>query len=303
MTIDEVLTRIAGSQACCIARHEDTGEIVHVAAFSAWPTDEESTTCLMSHEKFKVPVYSCFLHTETVTREFLERENDEAEIGRRRIDLLRKWSRLPCDGLIKLLENPNHYPLILNDADDFIITHLWRVHRHEITETHVDRLRILKDARSHKSTARLELDIFLAALEDDEPRLLEIWKGQQANSIIDAEIMVLEAFAHVQPPSEAIVEELISILHARISFIFKYAAMRCLGQIGSFVGERSVEEIRSTIYDSSAEVKRLRDRVIERLTTPAMQWQRCKCANGYVHHRRLMDGTCKACLGIGYVLK
>jgi len=145
VTIDEVLLQIEGSQACWIVRHEDTGEIVRVVAFPASPTPEESTACLMSHQDFTIPVCSQFLRTETVTREYLERENAEAETGHRRIVSLRKWARLPGDGPMNLLESPDEYPSILKDADDFLIIHLWRVHRDKV----LSRLRARQVGRGH----------------------------------------------------------------------------------------------------------------------------------------------------------
>src|SRR4029077_4787230 len=99
-----------------------------------------------------------------------------------------------------------------------------------------------------------------------------------------------------------IIAKLVKRVESAWPFELQFQSMLVLGKIGAPAGERAASTIASHIYDSSEEVRAVRDRVLSRIRTPPNAWKPCGvCVRGMVRHEGEWRFTaCSECLGLGH---
>jgi hypothetical protein len=114
----------------------------------------------------------------------------------------------------------------------------------------------------------------------------------------------IEAFGDIRTTDPEIIRLLIEEVEREGIFRFRFQAMIALGKIGPPAGLSAVKALRAHIYDSSESVRDLRERVIQRITTPANLFVKCtNCHRGRILDIRqsFLPIRCPLCLELGFV--
>jgi hypothetical protein len=302
MTIDDALEAIKGSGWCFIVWDERTGEIARVEAFDEPPSPEEHDDSLRRLSELKIPPISRFVPTIKADHQFLVAQANELKWCSARQSIFCKWSNMSVDELLTLLENAEYdWPATPRDAY-IIAEHLWKVHRDELAAS-LERLEVLSRSARLDINAKRKFTTYLPALLRDEAAVARIWKREiPGRSTWEDTVALMEAFAYLGNPDQAIITDMLAIFDNALPFFRKHETMLKLGAMGSVAGARTAEVIRNRVYDSQADVINARDRVLDRITSGDEMWTRCPiCSYGYVHGLRGCDAHCKRCLGIGQV--
>ena len=219
---------------------------------------------------------------------------------------LAQWSLASVVELLTILEGSLYVPPMKRDHDSqFIVDHLWRLHRNELTEPVLRRLRLLVGTNVLSERAIWDLSAYLLAFEGERTKLQALWESRHVARRSFADMFVLmDCFVHLQIDDPKVIEELIQMVE-KPAFMFepRRVAMMTLGSLSAVRETRAAEVIRRVVFDSEPYITAGRDRVLEFLETPAIEWATCsRCCYGRVQ-KPDSHGTkpCPDCVGIGWI--
>ncbi|MGV3723245.1 MAG: hypothetical protein ACO1SX_20280 [Actinomycetota bacterium] len=307
MTINEALEAIDDGQACWIVWNTDSGEILAVSSLDPDASPEERARLLQELSGFDVPVKARYFGPGDVTRQALLHERDETDRVKTRKSILTGWAAASVEELVAVLERGEYPPPMQKDFDSrVIVDHLWSLHRAEWDDAVQSRLRAMLESEALCSSASRNLEAYLHAMSGNEATLVATWRRERPGQEVYADTYVLmECFAHVQTSDRGVVNDIIAMVETPGMFGPRHEAMKTLGRLGAVTGPRAADAIRRSIYESSPAIAAERSRVLQRIETPAADWERCQsCCYGCIHRAGGHgEASCPSCLGLGYLLK
>jgi hypothetical protein len=304
MITDEALEIVRQTESCWIVFSSVSGEVLEVVGESPDTSARDRFLHLGNLSNFSQPVMTRYFKSATVTREVLEREQEEAKRVLTWSETLITWHRAAVEQLLQILESRySAHPLIPEHGTAILVDHLWELHRNELELTTRERLAALLSNGVLSDEAERKLRIYLAALHGDEEHLKAIWtkKTPGRKSWGDA-FALMEGFAHVRSKDHEVIDDMINVFDMNTMFGCKFKAMISLGKIGPIAGQRAADTIRATVYDSEPWIIARRDRVLERLESKDQEWAVCgDCCYGRVHSAASHGAQpCPKCLELGY---
>lgn len=249
-----------------------------------------------------VPVKARYFDSTKVTRQILEKEQVETERIKVRVRIQTGWSAASTDDLVRVLESGAYsYPMARDHDSHFIVAHLWRLHRDELTQDVQRRLHALIGSRLLSDRASRNLHAYLLALRGDEQMLLGLWAPGQLANLAETESL-MECFSHTNTQEPTVIEDLIRIVEtADFRFEPRFQAMMTLGRLDSARQTRAANAIRTSVYDSTPGIIAARSRVLARLSSSPVEWGRCpKCSYGWTNGANgCGESECPNCFGLG----
>ena len=310
-TNEEALRIIKEHDECFVIWATDQNRIVAIHPLPADASEGDRFNALASMSTdYEGPKKGRFLQSRAVTLQTLLDEQADTDRISKRVDIFNSWTTCGSDELIDILVNQRfHEPMDVFYGSTRIINCLYKIHGPQLTGEQLARLEQFARAKNltrDQRTAQATLQCYLAVLQSDARGLKTFWEQHHYPQI---EWSTWDAFTDAAgdlPTNDRnIIAQLIKVVESPFMFGPRYEAMVALGKIGPPSGQRAVDVIKRSIYDSSDEVTVVRNRVVARIQEPAGSWIGCRyCHRGYASG--VVDGlrgirACAACLGLGRV--
>ena len=309
MTIEEALTRIREAGRCFVIFDADTGEVLEVRGAEEATTPGAIVGTMGTAAKAHGSVKGRFFDGAAITREALEHEAKESRQVAARVSILSRWSVMPAEELVRILETDEFGPPM--DAFHGPRVVIGRIFDYppEILLPLVPRLERTQQtfvARGFEDAVRLFLQSKLAVLAGDFAGLKKVWEAFHTG-IFSALVWhpdLLACIGDLRPRDPEAIEILTRTVSAPdLMFGTRCEALQALGKVGAPAGPRAAQGIRDRIYDSEPWIIELRERVLSRIEMPESAWTGCtRCYWGRVPGRPWQaPENCATCLGLGFV--
>lgn len=306
---EEALSLIKRSKSSYVVWADDENMIVAVHSLpdNATPIERLQALETMSTD-YEGPTRGRFLDSEKVTLELLRNEQQKASETQKRVEIFNSWTQKSARELISMLEKRDFQPpMNLFHSSDYIIDRLYDVRSHELAAPLIRRLEKYASSTSMhvlEESTKLKLECYLAVLTKDKNRLKRLWKRNVSKELNHHSMWTAftTAAGDMRTSDRQIIDHLIRVVKAPGFFSMRYPAMVALGKIGPSAGEEAATTILQVIYDSSEEIKVLRDRIVLRIRAREDEWVKCeRCVRGKVAEFSYdIPGTetCGVCYGI-----
>jgi len=292
MTIDEALTKIKQKDRCWVIWDSDTGEVLSVDRF-------ERNNSLGSPNRCQI---GRLLTSANISRTVLELQERDILRANLRGRILTEWYEAPFENVLLLLERGQYEEPMQKDFDsDYLVDHLWKVHRDDWQPVARVRLSTLIATDLLSPSASQHLGWCLHALDGREADLLALWRNPASTYPYNDTWHLMECLAHTGTKDAGLINDLVRMIGQDGLFEPRRIAVRTLAQIGHAAWPEAAAAIRSNIRDGEPWITAFRDRALERIGSPDEEWTRCShCCFGYIHPQKGHGvAECPACFGIG----
>ena len=310
LTNEEALRLIKECEECYVVWATDQNAVVAVHSIS---TEDERLKALASmRTDYEGPTKGRFLKSKDVTIQTLQNEQAETTRIAARVAIFNAWTNCGIDALMDIvIERRFQEPMDVFHGSSHIINRLYKIYGPQLTRRHLARLEQFAQATNlgnDQESAQERLQCFLAVLQNDPDRLKVFWERHHHPNVDwstwDA---FTDAAGDLPTLDQDIIAQLIKVVETPFMFGPRMEAMVALGKIGPPSGLLAADVIEKSIYDSSAQVAAIRNRVVARIRQLASEWIQCpRCYRGYVdgiNYNIPSVDTCAECLGLGRLPK